>query len=382
MSVVPAAKDIFAANRAFGQIALAVKASAGNTRRAHVREEGPLRVRCPGPASAELQAVIVNTAGGIVGGDRCRIDVAVETGARLVITTAAAEKIYRSLGPDASMDVKLKVAAGGSLAWLPQETILFDGARLVRRVDIEVAENAHLVFAEAIVFGRAGMGESVRDGRLSDRWLLRRQGQLVHAEAMRLEGNIVTKLLQPAVAKGGAGGGNCADLAWRCDDHRRPTRSCEYVSRRGRRLRLEGHGCGAVVRCGRCRASPRPDRHSEQGQRRAAAAALVELTFRHTMNLTPREKDKLLVSMAAMVARRRLERGVKLNHPESVALITDFIVEGARDGRTVADLMAAGAHVLTRAQVMEGIAEMISEIQVEATFPDGTKLVTVHEPIR
>jgi urease subunit gamma len=100
------------------------------------------------------------------------------------------------------------------------------------------------------------------------------------------------------------------------------------------------------------------------------------------MNLTPREKDKLLVSMAAMVARRRLERGVKLNHPESVALITDFIVEGARDGRTVADLMAAGAHVLTRAQVMEGIAEMIREIQVEATFPDGTKLVTVHEPIR
>ncbi len=203
MSVVPAAKDIFAANRAFGQIALAVKASAGNTRRAHVREEGPLRVRCPGPASPELQAIIVNTAGGIVGGDCCRIDVAVETGARLVITTAAAERFTRSLGPDASMDVKLKVAAGGSLAWLPQETILFDGARLVRRVDIEVAENAHLVFAEAIVFGRAGMGESIRDGRLSDRWLLRRQGQLVHAEAMRLEGNIVTKLLQPAVAKGG-----------------------------------------------------------------------------------------------------------------------------------------------------------------------------------
>jgi urease subunit gamma len=100
------------------------------------------------------------------------------------------------------------------------------------------------------------------------------------------------------------------------------------------------------------------------------------------MNLTPREKDKLLISMAAMVARRRLERGVKLNHPESVALITDFIVEGARDGRTVAELMEAGAHVLTRNQVMEGIAEMIQEIQVEATFPDGTKLVTVHEPIR
>src|SRR5437879_13778709 len=100
------------------------------------------------------------------------------------------------------------------------------------------------------------------------------------------------------------------------------------------------------------------------------------------MNLTPREKDKLLVAMAAMVARRRLERGVKLNHPEAVALITDFIVEGARDGRTVAELMEAGPHVINRAQWMDGIPEMVHEIQVEATFPDGTKLVTVHEPIR
>jgi urease subunit gamma len=100
------------------------------------------------------------------------------------------------------------------------------------------------------------------------------------------------------------------------------------------------------------------------------------------MNLTPREKDKLLVAMAAMVARRRLERGVKLNHPEAVALITDFVVEGARDGRSVAELMQAGAKVITRAQVMDGIAEMIHDIQVEATFPDGTKLVTVHNPIR
>jgi urease subunit gamma len=100
------------------------------------------------------------------------------------------------------------------------------------------------------------------------------------------------------------------------------------------------------------------------------------------MQLTPREKDKLLIAMAAMVARRRLERGVKLNHPEAVALISDFILEGARDGRGVAELMEQGAYVLTRAQVMDGIAEMIHDIQVEATFPDGTKLVTVHQPIR
>lgn len=100
------------------------------------------------------------------------------------------------------------------------------------------------------------------------------------------------------------------------------------------------------------------------------------------MNLSPREKDKLLIAMAAEVARKRLARGVVLNHPEAIALITDFVVEGARDGKSVAELMEKGAHVLTRAQVMEGIPEMIHDIQVEATFPDGTKLVTVHEPIR
>ena len=100
------------------------------------------------------------------------------------------------------------------------------------------------------------------------------------------------------------------------------------------------------------------------------------------MKLTPREKDKLLVAMAAEVARKRLQRGVKLNHPEAIALITDFVVEGARDGRSVTEMMSAGASVLTRDQVMEGVAEMIHDVQVEATFPDGTKLVTVHQPIR
>ncbi|MGA7324716.1 MAG: urease subunit gamma [Rhodomicrobium sp.] len=100
------------------------------------------------------------------------------------------------------------------------------------------------------------------------------------------------------------------------------------------------------------------------------------------MNLTPREKDKLLISMAAIVARRRLERGLKLNYPEAIAIISDFVLEGARDGKTVSQLIQAGAQVLTREQVMEGVAEMIHDVQVEATFPDGTKLVTVHNPIR
>ena len=166
----------FAANRAVGRIALAVQARAGMTRRARVREEGSLRVRFPGPASAELEAVIVNTAGGVAGGDRFALDVTVEPGARLVVSTAAAEKVYRTLEPDATIDVRLAVGASSSLAWLPQETILFNQARLTRTVDIDLAEDARLLLAEAIVFGRSGMGEAVDDAGVFDRWRLRRGG--------------------------------------------------------------------------------------------------------------------------------------------------------------------------------------------------------------
>jgi urease accessory protein len=193
----------FAANRARGSIVLAVRASAGMTRRSRLREEGPLRVRCPGPASAELEAVIVNTAGGVAGGDRFTLGVTVEPEARLIVTTAAAEKVYRTLAPEARIDVKLDVAAGGSLAWLPQETILFDRARLKRSIDVDLAEGARLVLAEAIVFGRSGMGEVVHDSFLFDRWRLRRGGRLMHAEALRLDGAVASRLAQPAVAKGG-----------------------------------------------------------------------------------------------------------------------------------------------------------------------------------
>ena len=193
----------FAANRAVGRIALAVRRSAGVTQRSRVREEGSLRVRCPGPRTAELEAVIVNTAGGMAGGDRFNLDVTVEPGARLVVTTAAAEKVYRTLEPDATIDVKLAIGAGGSLAWLPQETILFDRARLRRSIDIDLAADARLLLAEAIVFGRSGMGETVDESRLLDRWRVRRNGMLIHAEAMRLDGAVARKLAEPAVANGG-----------------------------------------------------------------------------------------------------------------------------------------------------------------------------------
>ncbi len=192
----------FAANRAVGRIALAVGISADATRRSRVREEGALRVRCPGPPSTELEAVVVNTAGGVAGGDRLTLDVTVEPGARLVVTTAAAEKVYRALAPAATIDVTLAVGAGGSLAWIPQETILFDRARLRRNIDVDIAADARLLLAEAIVFGRSGMGEAVDDSSLSDRWRLRRCGRLIHVEAMRLEGAAATKLAQAAVANG------------------------------------------------------------------------------------------------------------------------------------------------------------------------------------
>jgi len=193
----------FAENRAVGGITLAVRASGAVTRRARVREDGPLRVRCPGPISDELEAVIVNTGGGVAGGDRLRLDVTVEPGARLVVTTAAAEKVYRTLEAAATIDVKLSVGAAASLAWMPQEMIVFDRARLKRAIDIDLAADARLLLAEAIVFGRSGMGEAVHEGFLFDRWRLRRGGRLIHAEAMRLDGAVANKLAQPAVAKGG-----------------------------------------------------------------------------------------------------------------------------------------------------------------------------------
>jgi urease accessory protein len=196
-------KQIFAANRAVGSVAFTVKRVGGKTRRAHVHEAGSLRVRCPGAPAEELEAVLINTAGGVAGGDRFALDVAAGEGTRLVLTTAAAEKVYRALDEPSRIDVKLEVAAGATLAWLPQETILFDRARLARTIDVTLAADARIILAEAIVFGRAGMGEVVEEGALFDRWRVRRDGRLIYAETVRLEGAIAARLAAPAVAKGG-----------------------------------------------------------------------------------------------------------------------------------------------------------------------------------
>jgi len=201
---VSAQERVFNANRAMGSIAFAVAADAGKTRRVRVHEEGSLRVRFPNVGVGECEAVIVNTAGGVAGGDRSDLDVEVGPRARLSVSGAAAEKIYRTHGPDAEISIRLDVKRGAALRWLPQETILFDRARMIRRIDVELAEGASVVLAEAIVFGRSAMGEAVNEGKLSDRWRVRRDGKPLFAETLNLEGAIAQQLSEKAVAGGGA----------------------------------------------------------------------------------------------------------------------------------------------------------------------------------
>jgi urease accessory protein len=196
-----AASKILAANRAQGSVTFDVHLFEGVTRRRQLHESGSLRVRFPSPEAEGLSAVFVNTAGGIAGGDRFDIAIATGEGSRLTVTTAAAEKIYRTEGPAARLNIGLKAAAGSHLAWLPQETILFDRARILRRIDIDLAESASLLLCEIVVFGRSAMGERMLHGEFVDRWRIRRGGRLVFAETVRLDGDIGGKLSKPAIAK-------------------------------------------------------------------------------------------------------------------------------------------------------------------------------------
>jgi urease accessory protein len=193
----------FADNRARGAVRFDAKLQDGLTRRGVLHESGSLRVRFPSPEGEGLSGVFVNTAGGIAGGDRFDIDITAGEGARLTLTTAAAEKVYRATGPAAQLNIALKAEAGAHLAWLPQETILFDRARISRRIDIDLADDASLLLCEIVVFGRAAMGEKMLHGEFIDRWRLRRAGKLVFAETIRLDGDIGAKLSRPAIANGG-----------------------------------------------------------------------------------------------------------------------------------------------------------------------------------
>ena len=198
-----AVSAIFAANRARGAARFDVRCEDGVTRRGRLHESGSLRVRFPSPEDDGLSAVFINTAGGIAGGDHFDIAISAGEDARLTLTTAAAEKIYRATDARAQLDISLKAASRARLVWLPQETILFDRARISRRIDIDLAEDASLLLCEIVVFGRAAMGERMERGEFVDRWRLRRGGRLVFAETVRLDGDIGAKLARPAVAKGG-----------------------------------------------------------------------------------------------------------------------------------------------------------------------------------
>lgn len=200
----PLRSEVFAANRAVGRVSFAVAAGALGSKRTRVHEAGSLRVRFPNALSRDtLEAVIVNTAGGMTGGDDFGIDIEVDAKARLTITTASAEKIYRSLKPETQIGVTLNVGASAALTWLPQETILFDQVRLRRTIDISLASGANLLLAEAVVFGRSAMGETVLQGSLSDRWRVRTGDRLIFAETTRLDGEIAQRLACRAVANSG-----------------------------------------------------------------------------------------------------------------------------------------------------------------------------------
>ncbi|WP_024507668.1 urease accessory protein UreD [Bradyrhizobium sp. ARR65] len=195
---------VFAANRARGAVAFDVHVRDGVTRRGSLHESGSLRVRFPSPEGEGLSAVFVNTAGGVAGGDRFEVRITAGEEARLTLTTAAAEKVYRATDEPAELAISLSVGAGAQLAWLPQETILFDRAKVSRRIDIDLAEGASLLLCEIVVFGRAAMGERMQSGSFVDRWRLRYGGKLVFAETVRLDGDIGGKLARPAISKGAA----------------------------------------------------------------------------------------------------------------------------------------------------------------------------------
>ncbi|MEZ2144451.1 urease accessory protein UreD [Bradyrhizobium sp. DN5] len=203
-SDVSVTSGVFEANRARGAVRFDVHARDGVTRRGTLHESGSLRVRFPSPEGEGLSGVFVNTAGGVAGGDRFDIDITAADAARLTLTTAAAEKVYRAQGKAAELNIALKVGAGAHLSWLPQETILFDRARVHRRFDIALDEAASLLLCEIVVFGRTAMGERMEQGEFVDRWRLSRGGGLVFAETVRLDGHIGEKLARSAVAKSGA----------------------------------------------------------------------------------------------------------------------------------------------------------------------------------
>jgi urease accessory protein len=205
--------------RAYGAARLTARAVDGGTEAHEIQESGPLRLRFPRLAEDVLEAVLINTAGGVAGGDRLDVSVNAEKGCRVTVTTQAAEKVYRSAGPAARISLRLAAEAGARLDWLPQETILFDRARVERTLEAEVATDAQLTICEAIVFGRTAMDERVHAGLWRDRWRIRRAGRLVFADALTLDGAIDEILGRWAVARGALAVATIVQLAQGTEKH-------------------------------------------------------------------------------------------------------------------------------------------------------------------
>lgn len=201
---VPAANDplLPAYVRASGGVRLRFGRVGAQTHRLELAESGGYRARFPTTFDATSEAVLINTGGGMAGGDAMRVEAVLDTGSDAIITTQAAEKIYRSQGSDTRIETSLSLGAGASLAWLPQESILFSGARLSRSLAIDLAADARLIACESVVFGRSAMGETLQHGALRDRWRIRRAGRLIFADDLRLEGAISASLARPAIGAG------------------------------------------------------------------------------------------------------------------------------------------------------------------------------------
>ncbi len=250
----------------------------------------------------------------------------------------ACEKVYRARDGRAEVEVSLNAAAGGRIDWLPQETILFDGGALARTLAADLAADARLLAAEAVILGRTAMAEIVRVGELRDRWRIRRAGRLVFADDLHF-GRDMTTLTALAPVLGGAAA--FASLLLVAEDAARFLEPLRAAIGRPAAPAPSTASCSAGSSPRTVWRSP-PSHAGHRGVARMASPPSPRASGDSEMNLTPREKDKLLIAMAAEVARKRLARGVKLNYPEAIALISDFVVEGARDGRTVAELMEAG----------------------------------------
>jgi len=338
-------------------------------------------------ADGSCHVYLLHPPGGVVGGDTLDIAIAALNDTDVVLTTPAAGKFYRCLddGSHQQQQVTLTVGPGAHFEWLPQETIFFDGARSRLQHRVILDARASYLGWEILCLGRRASGESFTVGSIQQSTALLRSDELIHREHLKASPDNIDG------AWSFAGQTVSGTLVATSREVFSSSRADDRLQ--GLIKRLDDPQWGVTAKAGvilvrylgndteHCRQPQACSMSAHPGSVPGSGIPDRRQTKEDSMELSPREKDKLLIFTAALLAERRRARGVKLNYPEAVALISAEIMEGARDGKTVAELMAYGKTILSEDDVMEGIPGMLHEIQVEATFPDGTKLVTVHDPI-